>query len=335
VTRYNYYCYMDNEAHNLNFKLFHTLNIKTLKAKRDDGKVPVSSSNFDRDNDRMTEQFMVSMAEQINTGHVALYADHGWDENGIYSVFSKLGYWSEAEVQDGLLYAKPVFSDAKAVQDKVEKLQDLIGSNTPVTWSIAVVAHKWADNDKDGYDYKEGDLVEISAVGLPANPDAVSSYQKALYKHVFDTYNTEAKNMTEEQKEIETLEDALNWLQENAPEAVVSLISEAVKEEEEPDEEEDQEESDEEKGEDEEEPDEEEPDEDEDEEEKALTRAEVKDMIAEALKGKKELPPPPKKKQADQEPEEKPKATPKGRGPKPEDTPEQSEGEGALKKFEY
>jgi len=145
--------------------------------KNKDGKerVPISSPNFDRDRDRMTDNFLTNMVDQINNRHVSLWFDHGWGPNGYYSALDKLGFWDDAVIEDGFLYALPVLSDAKTVAKSTAAFKDMMESNTPVTFSIGFSPSEWEENDQDGLDFKDGDLYEASAVGLPCNADAVSS----------------------------------------------------------------------------------------------------------------------------------------------------------------
>ena len=266
-------------------KYFFSISQKSVKNSDGVERVPISSSNYDRDNDRMTEDFLLSMADQINTGHVALYADHGWGEHGFYSAYDKLGSWSDAVIENGVLYATPVLSDAKIVADKVEAVRDMLESNTPVSWSIGFMPTKWDANDEDGMDFKDGDLMETSIVGIPANPDAVSSMR--AFKNIFKLIkqqDEEDDEMDDDEKSIETLEDALGWMAENAPETVTDIIVNALKEDEEEDEEDDEEEEEETEGEGE---DDDDDDDDEDKgvtDDESFTRAEIIEIVKEAMK---------------------------------------------------
>lgn len=219
-------------------KFFISMSAKSLVG--DDGveRVPVSSTNYDRDGDRMTESFLESMKNQINNGHVALYADHGMGKHGYYSVFDKLGHWDEAIVINGMLYARPVFSEVSGVSDEVEMLKEMMGSDTPTAFSISFIGQEFQDgNEKGGWDFSEGDLLEISPVGLPANPDAIEHSMRAFRKFY---KSIQVKEMGESD-DIKTLDEAMMYLTENGtPEKVMDIIMENLKDEKQDDDEEDE-----------------------------------------------------------------------------------------------
>lgn len=301
-------------------KYFFSISTKSVEKENGDRAVKISSQSYDRDKDRMTEKFLTEMVEQINTGHVALYTDHGVGEHGYYSVFDKMGFWKDADIIDGDLYAVPVFSDADIVSENVTALKNMIESNTPLAWSIGFAPGDSEENEKGGLDFENGDLMEVSAVGIPANPDAVSSF-KSHYKNFFRKYFKREDKMPEdeeeeEEKQIESLEDALGWIEENAPDEVISLIADALKEDEEEDTEEEAADEDEEED--------KAGDEDEEEEEKGITLEQVKSMIDEAITDLKEKSKP--------KPDKKLPGEPKGKGAGEQKKPEPK---GALKDFKY
>jgi len=98
----------------------------------------------------------------------------------MYSVFDKLGGWKNAVVDGNTLYAEPALRE-KPETEQVKMMREMLEDDTPITFSIGFRPMEMEEmtdgkGGRDGYRYKSGDLMEISPVGIPSNPDAVSSF---------------------------------------------------------------------------------------------------------------------------------------------------------------
>jgi hypothetical protein len=180
---------------------------KAIKTENGTRKVPVSSTSEDRDGDVMSPEMLESMAEQINTGHVALYADHGWGPNGVYSVFDKLGTWQDAVVVDNVLYAEPVLR-TKPETDQLRMMREMFEDDTPLTFSVGFIPRDMEPiKGSGGMTFKSGDLLEISPVGIPSNPDAVAGYIKSYMERMKMTIEPKEDKPDEEKPEDEKQEE--------------------------------------------------------------------------------------------------------------------------------
>jgi len=167
---------------------------------------PVSSTRLDRDNDNMTVEFLDFLVEQINTGHVAMFADHGVGPHGIYSFYDKLGGWTDGVREGDVAYARPVFRD-KPITPELTMAQEMFDNNIPVTTSIAFIPREHDKNDYGGFAFKSGDLLEISPVGIPSNPDAVAGYIKSYMERMKMTIEPKEDKPDEEKPEDEKQEE--------------------------------------------------------------------------------------------------------------------------------
>jgi hypothetical protein len=150
----------------------------------DDGmmevRMPVASTGQVRNegDTPLTPAELRGMAEQINAGRVGVFPEHGLSnaqDGASYSAFEKLGYWANAEIEQGasgddedLLVATARMPDPSTLPD-VGAYRELLGvikeqakRGVPLSASIG-----WRDDE----DYPGGvDLMEASIVGIGADP---------------------------------------------------------------------------------------------------------------------------------------------------------------------
>ena len=162
--------------------------VKVLKETDEDGtettriRVPFSSLNKDRDGERFSEEGLDDMITQINESRIPLYLDHG--ENGTwlqYGVLDMVGYWEKATREEGVAYAYAVLDPddprATILEKKVE-------NGLPIGFSVGFIPSKKSEEsdseEEEGIvTYHKSDLLEISAVGIPSNPDGVAQHAMA------------------------------------------------------------------------------------------------------------------------------------------------------------
>ena len=137
--------------------------------------VPVSGLSTDRDGDEFTDAGIDHLIEQINGGDIPMFANHGLSEetgHHDYRFQDIMGKWVEATRQDGVVIAEGVLREG---HDAGDELLDLLEQEMPVGFSIGF---GWDEDDVEeindgGLEFDLVDLMEISPVGIPSNPDAV------------------------------------------------------------------------------------------------------------------------------------------------------------------
>ena len=143
----------------------------------DDGRVltvPISSVSEDRDGDSFSEKGLKSMVEQLKEGTVPLFLDHGLSvETGFqeYRTSDIIGKWVDGEVRDGEVYGSV---ELREDDERVDELVSLIEQDMPVGFSVGFQPVDYQEGEH-GLIFDEIDLFETSAVGVPANPDAVTA----------------------------------------------------------------------------------------------------------------------------------------------------------------
>ena len=143
----------------------------------DDGRVltvPISSVSEDRDGDSFSEKGLESMVEQLKEGTVPLFLDHGLSvETGFqeYRTSDIIGKWVDGEVRDGEVYGSVKLRED---DERVDELVSLIEQDMPVGFSVGFQPVDYQEGEH-GLIFDEIDLFETSAVGVPANPDAVTA----------------------------------------------------------------------------------------------------------------------------------------------------------------
>lgn len=137
-------------------------------------RVPISSTNEDRDGDAFSDQGLQSMLTQLQTGKIPYYADHGLDDDGFrtYRVIDMLGKWTGGEVAESTLYGIATLNDNDW---RALRIAEMIQLGMPVGHSVGFDIKDYEPLDGGGMLFHEVDLFETSAVGIPCNPDAVTA----------------------------------------------------------------------------------------------------------------------------------------------------------------
>lgn len=161
--------------------------VKVWKDETDDGveatfiKVPISSTSEDRDGDEFTEEGLERMVEQLQAGDVPMFLDHGispetgWQD---YRALEAVGGWKDGEIEDGVAYGigalEPEHDDASTLESRLEN------GVVPIGWSVGFIPRETEPKTDDegervGEQFYDHDLLEVSSVGIPSNPDGVSA----------------------------------------------------------------------------------------------------------------------------------------------------------------
>jgi len=227
-------------------------------------RVPISSTTEDRDGDEFSLAGLESMLAGLKSGKVPLYLDHGFRESGarLYGALDMLGAWVDGEIEGSTLYGTAFLDPDNWLADELARK---IEAGLPVGFSVGFGITKSRNKDNGGLIFDEVSLWEVSAVGIPSNPDAVNS---AAVQAVVKSLRVKAGLETDEMKR-KTKEEG-----------------EEPKEEEREEEEDQEEEKQSEACEDEEKAQEEEPTEEDEEEEKSyevLDEAQIRQIVAEEV----------------------------------------------------
>ena len=137
-------------------------------------RVPISSTTEDRDGDEFSLAGLESMLAGLKSGKVPLYLDHGFRESGarLYGALDMLGAWIDGEIEGGTLYGTAFLDpDNWMAYELARKIE----AGLPVGFSVGFGVIKSRSKDNGGLIFDEVSLWEVSAVGIPSNPDAVNS----------------------------------------------------------------------------------------------------------------------------------------------------------------
>lgn len=140
-------------------------------------RVPISSTSQDRDGDRFGEDGLDRMVEQLQAGEVPLFLDHGispetgWQD---YRALEAIGGWVDGETEGDTTFGIAALDPDK--EEAKELARTLENGVVPMGWSVGFRPTEKRDaDDIEGEEFGDHDLLEVSAVGIPSNPDAVSA----------------------------------------------------------------------------------------------------------------------------------------------------------------
>jgi hypothetical protein len=186
---------------------------KSEVTQSDDGetrlKVPVSSLQQDRDNDEIADDGMDSLLSQVNEQPIGLFPNHGMDpESAMYDFREMFGAWESGSLEEDQTYGEVRLlrksPDSEELVDDAQTLVNLVEQDMPVGFSIGF---GWDEKDVEERDdggliFHDMDLMEISAVGIPSNPEAVvgASVAKALSESGIDGKAVDTDTLTQSLK---------------------------------------------------------------------------------------------------------------------------------------
>ena len=166
-------------------------------------RVPISSTTEDRDGDEFSLAGLESMLAGLKSGKVPLYLDHGFRESGarLYGALDMLGAWIDGEIEGSTLYGTAFLDpDNWLAMELARKIE----AGLPVGFSVGFGITKSRSKDNGGLIFDEVSLWEVSAVGIPSNPDAVNSAAvQAVVKSLRVKAGLEPEDMKRKTKEGE------------------------------------------------------------------------------------------------------------------------------------
>jgi len=159
-------------------------------------RVPISSTTEDRDGDEFSLAGLESMLAGLKSGKVPLYLDHGFRESGarLYGALDMLGAWVDGEIEGSTLYGTAFLDPDNWLADELARK---IEAGLPVGFCVGFGITKSRNKDNGGLIFDEVSLWEVSAVGIPSNPDAVNS---AAVQAVVKSLRVKAGLETDEMK---------------------------------------------------------------------------------------------------------------------------------------
>ena len=166
-------------------------------------RVPISSTTEDRDGDEFSLAGLESMLAGLKSGKVPLYLDHGFRESGarLYGALDMLGAWIDGEIEGSTLYGAAFLDPDNWLADELARK---IEAGLPVGFSVGFGITKSRNKDNGGLIFDEVSLWEVSAVGIPSNPDAVNSAAvQAVVKSLRIKAGLEQEDMKRKTKEGE------------------------------------------------------------------------------------------------------------------------------------
>ena len=195
-------------------------------------RVPISSTTEDRDGDEFSSAGLESMLAGLKSGKVPLYLDHGYKESGarLYGALDMLGAWIDGEIEGGVLYGTAFLEpDNWPAMELARKIE----AGLPMGFSVGFGTIKSRGKDNGGLIFDEVSLWEVSAVGIPSNPDAVNSAAvQAVVKSLRVKVGLENDEMKRKTKETE--EDPSEEEKQDEEEQEEQKASKEEEEEEEP-----------------------------------------------------------------------------------------------------
>jgi hypothetical protein len=238
----------DREKKRVNFRVKGS-NLELTK--QEDGEVfvnvPIQATSEDRDGDVITDKGQERILEQLESGEVPLVPNHGVGAGAAtYDFRDIFGQFVGGEMMDGTTVGRARLREGSEMADE---LQDLLEQDMPVGFSVGFIPTETEERGEGGMLVDDLDLMEVSAVGVPSNPDAVpqamggavaAAKQAGLdrdeivsrVEKAFETVDTmkQEDDNDSESKEEENLKQMTAEDVENAMSVVSSKMSEAMSE---------------------------------------------------------------------------------------------------------
>jgi hypothetical protein len=166
-------------------------------------RVPISSTAEDRDGDEFSPAGLESLLGALKSGKVPLYLDHGYLPTGarLYGALDMCGVWTDGEIDGAILYGVAALEPENWIADTLARK---VEAGMPVGFSVGFGVLKSRGKDNGGLIFDEVGLWEVSAVGIPSNPDAVNSVAlAAVVKALRVKVGLEPENMKRKTKETD------------------------------------------------------------------------------------------------------------------------------------
>jgi len=135
--------------------------------------IPIQSLAEDRDGDLINDKGQESIIRQLKSGTVPLVPNHGVGQSDAHYGFEDIfGQFIDGENRNGTTVATARLLEGNQY---AEKLVELLENDMPVGFSVGfrVLEGDERKEGEGGLEIEKVDLMEVSAVGIPSNPEAV------------------------------------------------------------------------------------------------------------------------------------------------------------------
>ena len=214
--------------------------------------IPIQALTEDRDGDIINEKGQESIIRQLKSGTVPLVPNHGVGESEAHYGFEDIfGQFVDGENRNGTTIATARLLEGNEFADK---LIELLENDMPVGFSVGFrVLEGDERKEEGGMEIEKVDLMEVSAVGIPSNPEAVPQAmgnavamaktagldQKQIVKTVKQAFNDTMSNTNEnkdgtdqkqEEQDSKSGEQSLKQMTSEDVEMAMEVVSGKVSE---------------------------------------------------------------------------------------------------------
>jgi len=135
--------------------------------------IPVQALSQDRDGDKITNEGQQKVVTQLQSGQVPAFPNHGIGEyDAIYDFRDIMGQWIDGKHEDGKTFGT---LRLRKGNEAAEHLKDLLEQDMPVGFSVGFIPLDFDEKQDSGaMEINDLDLMEVSPVGIPSNPEAVN-----------------------------------------------------------------------------------------------------------------------------------------------------------------
>lgn len=160
--------------------------------------VPIQALSEDRDGDFINEKGQESIIRQLSSGTVPLMLNHGVGSSAaMYDARDIVGQFVDGENRNGTTIGTARMrksKDGEELHKDAKEIVDLLEQDMPIGFSVGFNPQEVDEKENGGMEISDLDLMEVSAVGIPSNPDAVPQAMSSAVAM--------AKNQGMENKEI-------------------------------------------------------------------------------------------------------------------------------------
>lgn len=143
--------------------------------------VPIQALTEDRDGDFINEKGQESIIRQLKSGQVPLFLNHGVGSSAaMYDGRDIIGQFIDGDNRNGTTVATARLRKTenaegeKVLHRDAKEIVELLEQDMPLGFSVGFIPKDAEEkSDGEGMEISDLDLMEVSAVGIPSNPDAV------------------------------------------------------------------------------------------------------------------------------------------------------------------
>ena len=182
--------------------------------------VPIQATSEDRDGDIITSEGQQQIVDQLKTGTVPLFPNHGVGEGeAMYDFRDIFGKFTDGiQMEDGktvgtiTLRKGRTETGAEELHPMAKELVNLLEQDMPVGFSVGFIPHDSSERENgEGQKISDLDLMEVSSVGIPSNPEGMPA---AMSEAASQTTAIAAKQMIEagfnKHEVVQNVKTALN-----------------------------------------------------------------------------------------------------------------------------